>query len=1812
MNFIDSTGHIFNLPSFNYNPIGYEYTENRHIFWLEDKTTSFLSVGNYYIRPIYFISDYQLSHVDITINSSVFKLVGSKFVQESLSKYGYVKLNDNLLESVEDLIYDNEKGYDEYNDIIEVPISVNLNDETLDLYDEYKYVYMYPFYVVGMSQEEGTITSNILIHAIRRDYYIDDSSMDIDDYLDSSEFDDMFDEAHDYCPITVGGAWSETNEILIINGQNMGVELPAEIIKAVYEGSYKDKVFNEALYNQKLKEYLINYMGIRGEIGNYNSAINSLKWFGWGKHLNIVSLFETDNQYCVQFVRDYFDINTDIIESFKHFRNSTLLSLIVKYNKELLNNDGNIVYDPYNLDAEFMGENQPIMEDLFKRFDKRKIGGRGEETYYWHAYYNFIFDELSLKLSALKFFYEKYFLPVHLSINTASIELKVYTNDNKQLARSNSSYTEKIIELGMDIEDLVSFPKTNIIWLNEQTHIIDENYNEWTNPNYNNDDYYYIHDTCMNIPIKFNTDRVCDVVMILEKNALTRPTYPLYINEPINIKYDDFCIYDDFEYKLKKDDLTSYPCTYSEDKNGNYTIWFNNFSTLLEHYDSTHYIDYDLTNEKDDVFVFNLHEVLNKYFKTNININNYVIYTSPNNTGLLVNNYTSRIDDATNVKITEDNKIFYLYRKIQTGKNVIDIEKRPEIIITIPDFTNINVNPLTDNNGKNSAHARFQIYQDIYLKYKYPSSYIEYFFINNEDKLDSIYVGYFPTSNVVFEKHFRFDPTIDEYADLVIYPKLFTNVNTDEMTNRHFTDDLTQLSYWIGSRFTLRVLVNNKWHSYKFMVKIPSIQFDLGKLVYKYWDDPLKLQSRFNQLSELSYDEYGDINIEFNSFMHETDLVTVNHINFFEDFVKYLKTTSARFINGDIIRNNKTYAFIDVDYTDEQGINHNQRIYFPDENVGSDIVVPKKYFETDMIYFLYYRNEIFLLSDSQTVNDVYKVKLINVNDSNSSVNIVGGNDFVLSIDNNTLLDTGYESQYIDTNNYKIFKYDSTKHKYYLDILGEHYEYKIKLSMKETIDNFTSKYIEQHFITDTDKYKNQLHVFDLLRLNYHTDSNRLFIHNNIDFKYHGIRFKHDNYIDESKLEISGNIGDLIDNIEERNPSNNLFNTEIAESSYAGFINTYDDLTIYSAYNGDFIMKSEEPEPIGYVYYECTDIDGNLTGEIYDSPQQIVTTDILLKEEKIMHISDISKYIKPGNYPVYINIENEKYELKFNNKEYLDEWGTRKNPEYMNMYVERNNINSDITSMYFTLELIEVTGRQGNDIITYNQINPIRSEFFKEIYDYENDTFKDNGIVSNDPDFHNVSEDGNYRFIFRLYYKKKVILNNIEHIYRDTYTVNDIGEAWGIVNGQYIRLHPYYGDIEDNLDDTLVTKEILKQQPGYYWFNVDDSFLYIDEYMEILDVDNENDMNSIEKTDIDNKIFGEDIDISTLTKWRKYLRIDITQKILKDIKDWLPIATSSNLHYDIINDKINEGFITVVKITNQREQISYYTTSFDINIIDVPKNITVFFAIDKNSVQCDENGDFVINVAPEIRRSYYSYDPLEYTPLEYVDDDTSITITLNDGTKLTYGDLNYQSRQLYMNMFTTRVDKFNDNIQFKSIECIPTLNIDNGNITYDMYLMHDNKQWYVVYISKDTCDHIVTLYNYKPSTEEIYFIDNKQGQKYKLKYVSSGQRFLLNRYKYESANGKNIFNTRDIIAARVINNNRLPIDITMSNKWEVTPLSFGIPSDTLISKSNAQMCIIDMPYDNNEHYSGYYNITYRYNIDRIANHQNKLTGRFRVIK
>lgn len=454
MNFIDHTGHIFTQKSYNEYPVGYEFEILPYTFWLNNQYTQNLSIDNYYMLPIRPLVENningEIKTVSIKCDSNIFKLVASKRIQEQESLT--IELKENSDDFKSELVLD---------DILQVKD------------DEFT---MLPFYVIGNSPEEGTFSTTILISI----YYANDVKI--------------------HCPITIGGVWVDEIEQLQINASNMGVNLPKDIIRAVYQASLVNDKLDTALYNDKVKEYLINYMTIKGECGSTNSVINSLKWFGYGDKITIDKLIRTDNELYNQYVHDNLSLNNDIIKGFKNFVNTSLFTLIIKENEDTNNIS-------FNFDEDFYGENNPDTQSLFDKLIESRYDEK--DIVFYKPYYEFTLQEMFLKLSCLKYYFQKYFLPVHVGIYSASIQHKEYCNDIKFTIKPFNKICSNLVILN-DADVNVIFPEDNNIFFYNQTHYIDELYNEFTDYEYlgnnTNMSIYYTDDICFSIPMTITGD----------------------------------------------------------------------------------------------------------------------------------------------------------------------------------------------------------------------------------------------------------------------------------------------------------------------------------------------------------------------------------------------------------------------------------------------------------------------------------------------------------------------------------------------------------------------------------------------------------------------------------------------------------------------------------------------------------------------------------------------------------------------------------------------------------------------------------------------------------------------------------------------------------------------------------------------------------------------------------------------------------------------------------------------------------------------------------------------------------------------------------------------------------------------------------------------------------------------------------------------------------------------------------------------------------------------------------------------------------
>lgn len=609
MEFLDNTGHIFSLPTYNELPIGYDYEEQPYIFWIDALYTDKLSIDNCYAKVINAlikidheenIDEYYINKrydIDIQIeNSNIFSLL------KPVELNNIIEEVDNVKEYIEIIRYDqNSESYTKNistnhltnDDLLIVRTTESYNDEQYDFL-------LIPIYVLSNSTTVGTWISNILIHV---------------------KDNDTLEET--WTPISIGGEYDNECEELVINGQNMGINLPKGILKAIYQTSYINAKFDATLYNQKLKEYLFNYMNLKGEFGNFDSTINGLKWFGYGNRLSITKLLQTDNQFKEQYLHKHFDILYNTLNSFKTFRNTTYITIQLALYKELEE-----TY-PFEFDKDLFGENKPKLESLLDKYVKVNVGhdldivnedGKTmseklidrEKYWYWKPYFDFTFNELGLKLACLKYFYEKYFLPIHLSIHSISTTHKVFANDIKfTVGREQQAITEHIETIWTDKDD-VKFLGNGTHYFTKQIHWLDQFFNEYNFINDKYEDSFYLNDTCTNIPIKFinneNNKGYFNCVMLLERRNSSNTKYEYYLYENISDIINDYLINKNILFNIQNiSNINNLYFSYTDNidnkdkKLNNYSLYIKGIPNLASNIIEKYKNDYIVNNSEDDI-----------------------------------------------------------------------------------------------------------------------------------------------------------------------------------------------------------------------------------------------------------------------------------------------------------------------------------------------------------------------------------------------------------------------------------------------------------------------------------------------------------------------------------------------------------------------------------------------------------------------------------------------------------------------------------------------------------------------------------------------------------------------------------------------------------------------------------------------------------------------------------------------------------------------------------------------------------------------------------------------------------------------------------------------------------------------------------------------------------------------------------------------------------------------------------------------------------------------------------------------------------
>jgi len=1327
MEFLDNSGHIFSLPSYKEEPIGYEFEENKYVFWVES-TTNDLSVNNFYCKVINIVIPFNgdetksfgdLVNINISIDSSKFWLLRPEDIQSKI----------NLNESINFNISDKKKELSN-NDLFVV--TFNEKDSDNWAYDN---VAVIPIYILTNSDEEGTWMTNILIHVFNKENV------------------NVTEET--WCPITVGALYVKENEILTINGQNLGINLPKDIFKSVYQCSFINEEFNEALYNEKIKEYIINYMDIKGEVGNYKSAINSLKWFGYGDKITLTKLIKTDNEIKNQFINDFFNISNDMIKSFRYFKNTTLLSLKLKANQETSE-----TYE-INKDNMFWGEGKPIIEDLFDKYVEIKEGYCDSTWSYWKPYYDFTFYEMGLKLSCLQYYYETYFLPIHLRIHSASITHQVFANDIKfnnyvygtnitePIINLEDSYIKNKEEYELDNDD-VKFESNNVRYFNHQLHYVDDNFNEFTNYNSNNndDDLYIIDETCLNVPITFTkNNKLYNCVLILEKEQLDIEMLWPYelkvINKPINLFYYDIKI------KNTKNELLDLNNLYFAYKQN------NEISPYIQGID-------------------NFKEYLKNSFKHSFTLN-----SNNNKINLNIQNYVDIPIDISNEEFINESQEYI----------------NNEYYVYIPSINELGINPMNPNDIIGFVY----IIPKVDLVIKYNENEINDFIIYHNDinlsLLNNIKINKIKETTFIYESHFSFIQNNDQkYHSFVLYPKILNKLN---------------INYFVNQKFILRLLVNNKWYKYEFISKMPDLNLEFGTLKYKYWDNSDNYTSHFTQLSDIT-----NTNIEFNSFMYEPDLIKVNHINYIEDINTYIKLNNLLYVSNDYpdlkLGNFNKYIIIN---DNANGTNVHTKVYFHKNIDAGNQILGDFYITNDLSKYKSLRvldkNNIFgelnIGGFKKIIDNDIHIQQTNIN---TYFKINDDNKEQLSVNHIVLSDVeNMHQKYI--NKVNINEFNELNNIHIFDIYSKNYLQPINnilyLHNANIKCNYNINSEEKSFyikgIFEDNKYKIILNNDDSIITEYKID-----IGNNVNVNVNNDEIKYICTLFINKF------SDLF-NIENLNIEDYIFEDNSEYTSIFGYFkyqndNINDYIKIYDK-NSIYLNKDICINISYYKNDKYTELT-NISKENYEKLlNEEPLNDMLIKIEfyetinnennnKIYYV-DIPKEEKNPN----ITINGKLYKLEINNEgkyfcsnPIIQVDNIVKYYEYKEtIYIEEND-DLTIPFNYFsntnvlTIDTLLKAGLVNND-------ESVSLTFEYECSDNENiKIYINNTLVLNNKISFDLSKNDNFKFFINI---KKEILSNLNNIC--------IIPKLYIEKNDYSKLKYEYGN-DDDINEIIVDGKLYK--------------------------------------------------------------------------------------------------------------------------------------------------------------------------------------------------------------------------------------------------------------------------------------------------------------------------------------------------------------------------------------------------------------------
>lgn len=234
---------------------------------------------------------------------------------------------------------------------------------------------------------------------------------------------------------SIGADFYNADETLTGNLENLGIEIPGTVQKAIYESNVHEEASDNILMNRKWKELLLEYWGIAARKGSYKSLVNSLKWFEYGDLVKILEYWKRNDTDRTKYLsNDIEQILSDLFrDQLSVLTKTTYIGLYLALEKPSSTEFEDSEMPFFNSSITWSGSADPnILQGVYQGtagWDNMMLNENNPVLYriasLWGA------SDLSLKMTLVGNFFSTYFMPVHLDLIHSTIENIIFTNNVK-------------------------------------------------------------------------------------------------------------------------------------------------------------------------------------------------------------------------------------------------------------------------------------------------------------------------------------------------------------------------------------------------------------------------------------------------------------------------------------------------------------------------------------------------------------------------------------------------------------------------------------------------------------------------------------------------------------------------------------------------------------------------------------------------------------------------------------------------------------------------------------------------------------------------------------------------------------------------------------------------------------------------------------------------------------------------------------------------------------------------------------------------------------------------------------------------------------------------------------------------------------------------------------------------------------------------------------------------------------------------------------------------------------------------------------